>query len=444
MLLKTFRKGACIPEFKDLTRGQPIIHAPIPAKVYLPLRQGPGDAAKAVVQKGDKVQAGQIVAQAQGSWGVAVCASVSGEVEGIIETKLANGIREEAIVIASNGETAIEKMEPLGTEINKLSPDAIKARIRDAGIIGMGGAGFPTHVKLSPPEGIIIETVIVNGAECEPYLTCDEKVMESRAPDIVQGLLILMRAAGATQGVIGIKGHKKRAIDALTVAISGYGNIKIITLRDKYPQGDEKMLIDALIKKCVPQKGLPCNVGAIVNNVQTVLAVKEAVLDGIPLLQRVATITGSGLNEPKDLKFYLGTSLQELIDLAGGLKEDAGKVIFGGPMMGAAQNYTEIPVGKCDSGILVLPERESHLPEESPCIRCSRCVDHCPIRLNPITLANLQEKNRLDEMEKRHISSCIECGTCSYVCPAKRPLVQRIILGKQAVAAAIRNKQRRD
>lgn len=431
MSLKTFKAGAYAPEHKNLTRGQPILQSAVPDLVVLPLQEGPGDAAKPLVKKGDEVKAGQKIAEAEGSWGVPVYASISGQVKAVGAAKLKNGIKGTAITIEGNGSAnLLLPFKPLGGEIESIAPEKIVERIREAGIIGMGGAAFPTHVKLTPPEGISIDTVVINGAECEPYLTCDEKAMETMPEEIIKGLQILMTAAQASKGVVGIKGHKEKAIKALEQASSDLPAIEIVPVEDKYPQGAEKMLIDAVLGRRIPKGSLPFKGGVIVNNVQTAIAVKEAVLDGKPLTQRLVTFTGGGLNAPQDYRVYLGTLAEHVINEAGGLKDNAAKVIDGGPMMGAAQHYIDYPIGKSTAGILVLTEKETRWPQERACIRCCRCLDHCPIFLNPTNLSAQSEKGNLDALEKASIMECIECGTCSFICPSRKPLLQRIILGK--------------
>ncbi len=444
MALKTFKRGTVAPERKEATRNQAIQKSSVPEKVYLPLAEGPGEPAKPVVKKGDEVKAGQLLAEAQGNWGLPVRASISGTVEGIVERALVSGQSGKAIVIAAAGEESSPALEPLGEKIEDLDPAAIITRVQEAGILGMGGAAFPAHIKLAPPEGVTIDTVIINGAECEPYLTCDEKIMEEKPEEIVKGLQILMQATGAKEGIIGVKGHKKKALEGLEKAAEGLPAIRTCALADKYPQGAEKMLIDAILRRRVPKGGLPFQVGVVVNNVQTAVAVKEAVLDGQSLLKRVVTVTGSGVNEPKDIEVYVGTLAAEVVEMAGGLKEEAGKVVHGGPLMGISQHNLDFPLGKSTAGLLILSEEEAHLPREWECIRCARCVDNCPMFLNPISLANFSQFDRLEDMERFSIMECIECGTCSYICPAKKPLVQRIILGKGALRAAQRKNAGRD
>ncbi len=436
MASKTFKSGVMAPEFKKQTRGKEIIDIAVPRRVILPLKEGPGDPAKPIVKKNDEVRAGQIIAEAQGGWGLPVRASIGGKVEGIVDIRNASGQSGKGIAIAGDGSMDLEKLEPLGNDISGFDPEAIAKRVQEAGILGMGGAGFPTHVKIMPPPDVKIDTVIINGAECEPYLTCDEKVMETRPEEIVAGLRILMRALGAKKGIVGIKSHKKKSIKLISEAAKDFPEIEVNGLVDKYPMGAEKMLIDALTGRRVPQGGLPFHVGVAVNNIQTALAVKEAVLDGIPLIRRVVTVTGSGIKEPGDYRVYIGITVEELLKEAGGMKDNAAKVVAGGPMMGQALHQLETPMGRADTAVLVMTEQESHLPPERPCIRCARCVDHCPVFLNPITLANYSERQNIEGMERLKINDCIECGTCSFVCPAKKPLVQNIILGKGIVREA--------
>jgi len=437
---KTFKSGVAAPELKNQTRGDTIKNAAVPRRVILPLKEGPGDPAQPLVKKKDQVKAGQLIAEAQGDWGLPVRASISGRVEGIVDIRTAAGQMGQGIAIAAEENSEeMEKMEPLRGEISSLDPETICKRVQEAGILGMGGAGFPTHVKLKPPPDVKIDTVIINGAECEPYLTCDEKVMESQPQEIVSGLQILMKALGAEKGIVGIKAHKKKAIELVREAAQDLPAIEVVALVDKYPMGAEKMLIDALTGRRVPRGGLPFHVGVAVNNIQTAIAVKEAVRDGIPLIQRVITVTGSGVKNPGDWRIYIGTPVEEVINQAGGLKDNAAKIVAGGPMMGQALHTSDVPLGRGDTAILIMTREEAHLPRERACIRCARCVDHCPIFLNPISLANYSEQELIEGMERLKIDDCIECGTCSFICPAKKPLVQNIILGKGIVQNARRS-----
>lgn len=440
MAIKTFKRGAYAPELKGKTRGKPIIDGPLPERVVLSLGDGPGDTATPIVAKGDEVKEGQKIAKAQGSWGIPIHASICGTIEEIGDVKLVNGKTGPGIVIVSNGSRETVQMKSLGSEIHTLKGKKIRDRLEDAGILGLGGAGFPAHVKLSPPKETKIDTVILNGAECEPYLTCDEKVMEECPHGIIQGLRILMQACGAQKGIVGVKAHKEGAIKALQKEASDYDNIRVVGLEDKFPQGAEKMLIASILGRKVPTGGLPLHVGVVVNNVQTALAVKEAVLDGKPLIKRVITVTGSGVVEPQDVRIPIGMLARDLLNFAGGLTEDCVKLVAGGPMMGVAQHYSDFPLGKMETGLLAMTEKESIFPPERACIRCARCLDHCPMFLNPTALAEYGENERLEEMEQWNIKDCMECGTCSYICPAKKQLLQQIILGKGVLQAAQRKK----
>jgi electron transport complex protein RnfC len=315
-----------------------------------------------------------------------------------------------------------------------LSADEIKNMIKDAGIVGMGGAAFPTNVKLSPPKEKTIDTVIINGAECEPYLTADHRLMVEHPKEIVEGLKIIMKSLGVNEGHIGIEENKPDAIEAMKSAIAGESNIEVWPLEIKYPQGAEKMLIKAIKGREVPSKGLPMDIGAVVQNVGTALAVYEAVRLGKPLMERVVTITGNGIKEPGNIMVRIGTLMSDVIEQCGGLVDGAVKVISGGPMMGFAQWMLDVPVVKGTSGILVLREDEYVSSDEySACIRCGSCIDVCPMGLNPSILSIYAEKGFFEDAKENNLFDCFECGSCAYVCPAKRPMVQFMRLAKSQV-----------
>ncbi len=310
----------------------------------------------------------------------------------------------------------------------------MKALIKDAGIVGLGGAAFPTNVKLSPPKEKPIDTVILNGAECEPYLTADHRLMVEHPQEIVNGLKIIMKSLGVTEGHIGIESNKPDAIKIMQDAVSGEPNIQVWPLTVKYPQGAEKMLIKAIKDREVPSKGLPMDVGVVVQNVGTALSVYEAVRYGKPLIERVVTVTGSGIKEPKNLMVRVGTLISDLIEQCGGLTESAVKVIGGGPMMGFAQWSLDVPAVKGTSGVLVLTESDCVSAEDyEPCIRCSSCIDICPMGLNPSMISILSEKGFYEETKEYNIFDCFECGSCAYVCPSRRPMVQFIRLAKSQI-----------
>lgn len=432
--IKTFPQGARIGEFKSDTATKDIIDAAPPEEVVIPLQQHIGAPCKPLLGKGEHVKIGQKIGDSDSFVSAPVHASISGEVTAIEPRKTPLGQKVLSVVIESNGKHEIaSELESFGDELPD-SKQLIKI-IREAGIVGMGGAAFPTHVKLSPPEGAKIDSVIINGCECEPYLTGDHRLMLENPGDILHGLRAIMKALGVRNGYIGIEDNKPDAINSMEKAASGNEDIKVIPLESKYPQGAEKMLIKAILNRKVPSGKLPLDVGVVVNNIGTTKAIADAVSKGMTLIERIVTISGSNIKNTGNYRVRLGTSFLHLINESGGLKEESGKVIMGGPMMGKTQHNLDIPVMKGTSGIVLLTEAEAAVPEPGPCIRCARCVDVCPLGLLPAVLANCSEREKLAEIEELHITDCIECGSCSYVCPAKRPLVHWIRLGKAKVAA---------
>ncbi|WP_347877399.1 electron transport complex subunit RsxC [Caloranaerobacter azorensis] len=336
-----------------------------------------------------------------------------------------------SVVIESDGSDEVdENVKPKG-DLDSLTKEEILDIIKEAGITGLGGAGFPTHVKLSPLPDKKIDTIILNGAECEPYLTSDHRLMVETPEKVVFGLKAIMKAVGVNKGFIGIENNKPDAIEAMEKAVKDEPNIEIATLITKYPQGDEKRLINAVTGREVPAGGLPMDVGVVVNNVGTAAAIADAIQTGMPLIQRIVTITGSAVREPKNLIVKIGTLFKEVIEQCGGYKGKPGKIIMGGPMMGIAQFTDEVPVIKGTSGILVLNEKEARIPEPKQCIRCGKCVDICPVNLQPLFISQFALKNMYDEAEKYHALDCIECGSCSFICPSKRPLLQSIRVAKR-------------
>jgi electron transport complex protein RnfC len=443
----TFERGIHPDDAKGLTEHRPVVQAVLPKRVVIPLSQHIGAPTKAEVHIGDEVKTGQLVGSPTSFVSAPVHSSISGKVIAIADFPQPSGKMVSSVVIESDG-----KDDRVPFEDNKdylgFSADEIKNRIKNAGIVGLGGAdriknagivglggaAFPTMVKLSPPKEKPIDTVILNGAECEPYLTADHRLMVEYARDIVEGLKIIMKSLDVHEGYIGIENNKPDAIKAMQEAVSGEGNIKVWALQVKYPQGAEKMLIKAIKGREVPSKGLPMDVGVVVQNVGTALAVYEAVRYKKPLIERVVTITGSGIKKPKNMMVRIGTLISELIEQCGGLTDNAAKVIAGGPMMGFAQWNLDVPVVKGTSGILILNEDECVSSEEYfPCIRCGSCIDICPMGLNPSMLSILSEKGFYEETKEYNIFDCFECGSCAFVCPSNRPMVQFMRLAKSQV-----------
>jgi electron transport complex protein RnfC len=429
----TFERGIHPEYHKELASGKSIEQAKLPQRIVVPLSQHIGAPTQADVNIGDEVKKGQVIGVTTSFVSSPVHSSVSGKVIAMAPFPNPAGRMVPSVVIESDGkDEAVAFKED--SDYMKLSADEIKAKIKDAGIVGLGGAAFPTNVKLSPPKEKTIDAVIINGAECEPYLTADHRLMVERAKEVVEGLKIIMKSLGVNNGYIGIEENKPDAIEAMKSAISGEANIELYTLEIKYPQGAEKMLIKAIKGREVPTKGLPMDVGVVVQNVGTALAIYEAVRYGKPLIERVVTITGEGIREPRNMMVRIGTLMSDVIEQCGGLVDGAVKVISGGPMMGFAQWTLDVPVIKGTSGILVLTEKEYVSSDEySACIRCGSCIDVCPMGLNPSQLSILSEKGFFDEAKDYNIFDCFECGSCAYVCPAKRPMVQFMRLIKSQV-----------
>jgi electron transport complex protein RnfC len=432
---KTFRGGAHPPEHKELTEGLAIVELPAPAQVVVPLLQHLGAVAKPIVEKGQEVLIGQRLGEAAGYVSVPCHASVSGKVVSVGPMPHPFGRPAEAVVIDSDGED--RWMEGIGEEepVDNLSVEEILNRVRDGGLAGMGGAAFPTHVKLNPPKEKPIDTAILNGAECEPFLTSDHRLMLEKTEDIVNGFRLIVKVLGARRGYIGVEANKPDAAKKMAEATKNDPNIKVFVLQVKYPQGAEKQLIWALTRREVPSGGLPMDCGCLVQNVGTAKAMWDAVARRKPLIDRVVTVTGPAVREPGNFLARIGAPFSQLIEAAGGI-DHGGKVIMGGPMMGLAQPTLDLPVIKGTSGIMVLDEAVSKIPDPQPCILCGRCVDICPMKLVPTRLATLAEYDMLEEADRLGILDCMECGTCTYVCPSNRNLVHWIKFGKLGVMEA--------
>lgn len=442
--MKTFKIGGVHPSENKLSAAEPIRQAGLPKQAVFSLYQHIGAPAKPVVAKGDIVKVGTLLAEADGFVSAPIYSSVSGKVNKIDALVDASGYRRPAIFIDVEGdewEENIDRSSDLVTLNDKpeLKPEDIVAKIKNAGIVGMGGATFPCHVKLTPPKGAVAECVIVNAVECEPYLTADHRLMLEKGDEILVGLDLIMKAVGVQKGYIGIENNKPDAIKLLTEKARRYPNIEVVPLKVKYPQGGEKQLIAAITGREVPAPpAIPINVGAVVQNVGTVYAIYEAVMKNKPLFERVITVTGKGLKNPSNLLARIGTPMSQLIEECGGLPEDSGKIIGGGPMMGKTLMNLDVPVCKGSSGLLILNEKESRRSEEQPCIRCAKCVSACPMGLEPYLLAKVSSLRNWELAEDNGIVSCIECGSCQFTCPSARPLLDNIRMGKTTVMALIR------
>lgn len=442
--MRTFKIGGVHPEENKLTAGSPIVDLPLPAEVILPLSQHIGASARQVVKAGDHVVRGQLVAEAVGFVSANIHTPISGKVLKIDKYHTPQGMPADAIYIkgdeadARSDSAMIASSVPVrdSKTIAALSSADIIDIIRDAGIVGMGGAAFPTHVKLTPPDGMKAECIIINGAECEPYLTCDDAIMRACPDEIALGVMLLMRAAKVSRGIIAIEENKPEAIAAMRAAAGTESGIGVVPLKVKYPQGSEKQLIDAILSRQVPSGALPVATGAIVQNVATARAVYRAVVYGEPLIDRVMTL--SSPDRSGNFRVPIGMLLR---DVAGEIAPSVGKIIIGGPMMGKSAVTLDSPVTKGTSGLLLMPREQSRRFEAEPCIRCGACVDACPMGLEPFLLSTLSRLHRWDDAETEKIVNCIECGSCSYICPASRPLLDYIRVGKATVSAAIRNRR---
>lgn len=439
--MKSFRGGVHPKDSKALAADKPIEAAPLPHKVVIPVRQHIGAPCTPLVAKGEAVRKGQLIADSPEYVSSPVHASLSGIVADIGEYPNAVYGSCLSIVIESDGKDEYAEGLPLERDWQALEKDELLKIIRNAGIVGMGGAAFPTHVKLAPPEGSRIDAFVLNAAECEPYLTADYRMMLEYPERIVTGVRIVMKILGVEKAYVGIEDNKPAAADVLKKAFAGLP-VEVRAVPTKYPQGAEKMLIKSLTGRTVPRGGLPLNVGLVVQNVGTVIAIADAVVRGLPVLDRVATLSGSALKEPKNLLLRIGTPFADAVAACGGYGEEAKKILMGGPMMGFAQASLDVPVTKGVSGILALTARDMNLGTESPCIRCGSCLDACPMGLNPSMLSILGEKDWHEEAKEDYgLLDCIECGSCVYVCPSKRNIVQYIRYMKSQSAAAGRKKE---
>jgi len=440
--LKTFSIGGVHPAENKISAGRAIEVLEPPKQAFIPLNQNLGAPAKPLVNKGDEVKVGQLIAKGEAFISSNVHSSVSGKVLKIDSITDTSGYKRPAVFITVEGDEwdpAIDRSETIVKEI-KLSQKEIIDRIKEMGIVGLGGATFPSHVKLMVPDGKKAEYLLINGVECEPYLTSDHQLMLSKGEEILIGTKILMKGLGVSKAFIGIENNKPDAIRHLSGLAASYEGITIVPLKVKYPQGGEKQLIKAVINREVPSGKLPIEVGAVVHNVGTAFAVYEAIQKNKPLIERVVTLTGKPVSRPANFMVRIGTPISQLFEKAGGLPENAGKIISGGPMMGKALISLETPVVKGTSGILVMDEKESSRVDMKPCIRCGRCVSVCPMGLEPLLLSQLSKREMWDKAENERIMDCIECGSCHYICPSGRPLLDYIRLGKNKVGQIIRNR----
>ena len=444
MILHTFKIGGVHPEENKLTSDVATQVAALPKQAIFPLSQHIGAPAKPVVAKGDKVKVGTLIAEAGGFVSAPIYSSVSGTVFKIDNAIDATGYHKPVIIINVEGdewEEGIDRSEKLETlkAHPELTPEEIVERVKRAGVTGMGGAGFPTHIKLCPPPTAKAECVIINGVECEPYITADYRLMMEHADEILVGLELLMKAAKVDKGYIGIEENKPEAIRLLEEKTANDARIEIVPLKTKYPQGGEKQLVDAVIQRQVPAPpAIPVNFGAIVQNVGTAFAVYQAVMKNKPLFERYTTVTGKRLAHPGNFLVRMGTPMSELIDACGGMPEGDNKLLAGGPMMGKALMSADVPVCKGTNSITILSGEDAVRKPVQPCIRCAKCVSACPMGLEPYLLAVLSAKQMYERAEQEEIVSCIACGSCQFTCPSHRPILDNIVQGKAAVMGIIR------
>lgn len=440
--MKTFRIGGVHPAENKFSAGKKIQQAEIPKMVAIPLAHYIGNPSEAIVKKGDLVKVGQMIGQANGFVSANVHASVSGKVNKIDVQLDASGYKRPAVFIDVDGDEWLETIDrsPVIKRACNLTKEEIIKKVQDAGIVGLGGATFPAHVKLSPPPGKKAEVLIINAVECEPYLTCDHQLMMEHGEEILVGISILMKALGVEKAIIGIENNKPDAINHLKQLATTFKGITIEPLKVQYPQGGEKQLIDAVIRRQVPSGRIPVEVGVVVFNVGTTFAVYEAVQKNKPMFERVMTVTGKDAPNPSNYRVRLGTYLAHVVEQAGGVPEGTGKIIGGGPMMGRSLMNLNVPMAKGSAGVLYMRDEESIRKPVQNCIRCSKCVSVCPMGLEPYLLMAQSERNMWLEMETDRVMDCIECGSCSYTCPSNRPLLDYIRYGKATVGGIIRNR----
>lgn len=421
----TFKGGVHIPEHKDLTKDKAIETAIEPKIVYISLHQHVGSSCEAIVSVGDMVKVGQKIGDSKAFLSTPVHSSVSGVVKGISQIYTPDGMKTDCVVIESDGLNELHESVKPFENLDKFSKEEIINLIKEAGIVGLGGAGFPMHAKLVASDDSKIDTAILNGAECEPYITVDHRVMLEQPESIIKGLKIIMHCLDLETGYIGVEDNKKDAIEVLNSSIKDE-NIKIVSLKTKFPQGDSYRMVDAILDRKVPEGGRCKDVGTIVSNVSTALAVAELFKLGKPLYERTITVTGNGVKEPKNIKVKIGTTIKDIIEQCGGFNGEPGKIIAGGPMTGKALFSLDTPIIKSTSAIIVLTPEESTHKETEPCVKCGRCLQVCPVNLQPLLLSAYSLKDMFEMTQEYHVEECIQCGACSFICPSRRPLTESI------------------
>lgn len=442
MAFANFKGGVHPAGNKEITCKSKIQDSKGPDTLYVPLSQHIGAPAKPLVKKDDVVKKGQLIGESGGFVSANIHSPVSGKVKEIKKMSVVGGNLADCIVIENDREENISsEIAPYG-DYKNLSAERLLEIVKEIGLVGMGGATFPTHVKLNPPEGKVIETLIINGAECEPFLTADHRLMLEEGEDIINGTLAFMKILGVKKAFIAVEDNKKDAIENLKKLSANHSEIEVVDLKTKYPQGAEKQLIYVVTGKEVPSGGLPADAGAIVDNVATVAQFAKSLRTGMPLIDRVCTITGGAVNEPKNLRIKIGTLYSDIIDECGGFKGEIAKIVSGGPMMGIAVADTKIPSNKGTSGLLCLSEKEAYISPTKNCIRCGKCVEICPMSLEPVFIATYATKGNFDMSKHYYALDCIECGGCSFICPSKRPLVQMIRVAKRQIMAQSRKEKK--
>lgn len=430
MTARIFHGGVHPPDRKEASAGEAVERLPLPAKIVLPMSQHLGAPCQPLVAKGDRVKRGQVIGSVDAMISAPVHSPVAGEVIEVGPALTPGGVRAAAVVIAPDAEQDYDAFEPIDAP-----RDDVPATVRAAGIVGLGGAAFPSSVKLTPPKQMSIDTVILNGCECEPFLTCDHRTMLERPEAIISGAELIASAVGAKRVVIAVEDNKPDAAEALRGALNG-AEVEVVAVRTRYPQGAEKQLIFAITGRSVPRGQLPAAAGCLVHNVGTAVAIADAVERRMPLMERVVTVSGA-VAKPGNFRVLIGTPISELVEAAGGVSDDAVRVIAGGPMTGPALFDLDVPVVKGTSGVVALTAKDAApvVDGDQPCIRCGRCVEACPALLHPFMIASYADRRDWDGVERFFGVDCIECGCCSYVCPTRRPLVQLIKLGKGVVMA---------
>lgn len=438
MKFLTFKGGIHPPHNKEATEHKPVVIAEQPATVYIPLSQHIGAPSTAIVKKGDVVKKGQKIGEAAGFVSAPVHSSVSGTVKAIAPRLVPGGQKVMCVEIENDMTEELYQDLPKYPGLDKMSKEELLEMIKEAGIVGMGGATFPTSVKLSPPPDKKIDTVILNGAECEPYLTADHRLMLENQDDIVLGLQVLIKVLGISKGYIGIENNKMDCVESMTKAAQSDNTIEVVAFETKYPQGAEKQLINACTGREVPSGGLPADIGVVVTNVATAAQIGKTLKTGLPLIERICTITGSAIAEPKNMLIKTGVLYSEIVEQCGGFKKEPKKIISGGPMMGLAQSTLDVCATKGSSGILCLSDEEVPSNDVSNCIRCGKCITICPAKIQPMYISAYALKMEFEKADECNALDCIECGSCSFICPANRPLLQSIRVAKREIMASRR------